>query len=330
MCVHVDVFLSPSDTVGQGTQSFPGAHSAVLRNSAPGAPKDGLMDLSREDIAPWIEAAQGARLNAYTLELLGRPIVGSDLKPTAVDPFRNMAEWCRGYLEAAADHLMLWADSVAPLKFHPDVVNVYTLRPTLTLARAAMEAAAQAVWILGPDDPARRAGRYILLATADLQEQARAAESTESAEALSAELEAILTAMELAPRRFTPPRYLHMLRDAAAFFAEGLPEHASRPSWMNADRVERLWRAASGAAHGKMWPDFEFTISGDMDEEGRAYAVPDHVAMGEFVDVAASFFAAGVVLLAVRSGRYEEWDELTAAATERLLGAMTRRGDAEG
>lgn len=281
------------------------------------------MNLTREDMTPWIETAQGARVNAYTLEAMGRPTLGSDLKPDEADPFRNMGEWCRGYLESAADHLMMWADSVAPLKFHPDAVSEYTLRPTLTLARAAMEASAQTIWILSSEDPAVRAGRYALLATADLKEQARAADTPESAAALNGQLNAIVTAMGLTPKRFRPPTYLHLLRSAAEFLGEDLPSEAPRESWMSPDRVERLWRASSGAAHGKMWPDFEFTVREAADEDGLAYIVSDHVAMGEFVDVAGHFFAAGVVLFAIRSGRHDEWEQLTGVASKRLLASMT-------
>ena len=102
--------------------------------------------LQREEIMPWIEAAQAARLNADVLGRLMPPREGSFLRPTPEDPLKNMACWCHSFLEAAADHLVLWADHVAPLKFHPEAETVHTFRPAFTLARATIESAAQAIW----------------------------------------------------------------------------------------------------------------------------------------------------------------------------------------
>jgi hypothetical protein len=107
-------------------------------------------DLQRDEITPWIEVAQGARLNAYVLERLMPPQEGSELRPVPEDPLKNMAWSCHGFLEAAADHLVLWADYAAPLKFHPEAETTHTLRPVFTLARAAIEGAAQAIWVLSP------------------------------------------------------------------------------------------------------------------------------------------------------------------------------------
>ncbi|MEA5118727.1 MAG: hypothetical protein VB036_14100, partial [Propionicimonas sp.] len=57
--------------------------------------------LSREEIMPWIEVAQGARLNADVLEHLTPPRQGSFLCPSPGDPLRTMTECCRDFLEAA-------------------------------------------------------------------------------------------------------------------------------------------------------------------------------------------------------------------------------------
>jgi hypothetical protein len=92
--------------------------------------------LDREEIMPWLQVAQGARLNADVLERLMPPLEGSFLRPNPDDPLKNMAWWCHGFLDAAADHLLLWADYAAPLKFHAEAETVHTLRPAFTLARA--------------------------------------------------------------------------------------------------------------------------------------------------------------------------------------------------
>jgi hypothetical protein len=245
--------------------------------------------------------------------------------PDETDPFHNMTAWCRGFLEAAADHLTMWADHVAPLKFHPEAENNFTLRPTLTLARAAMESAAQSIWILSPDDQVRRAGRYFLLAASDLDEQTKAATSAEAKAELAVRRDEIFQALGVTRRSFRPPRYLQILRDAASFLGTHLPEGEVRSSWMDADRVERLWRSSAGAAHGKMWPDWEYSIREEHASE--TYSTPDHVAMAEVVHVAATLFAAGVTLLTLRSGREDEGRENWRVAEERLLATMTLRTD---
>lgn len=125
--------------------------------------------LQRDEVMPWIEAAQSGRLNADVLERLVPPLEGSSLHPNADnDPFKNMALWSYGYLESAADHLLLWADYVAPLKFLPDSEVTHTLRPAFTLARATIESAAQAIWILSPEEQIDRVRLYVQLATWDL------------------------------------------------------------------------------------------------------------------------------------------------------------------
>ncbi|ALJ18422.1 hypothetical protein [Microbacterium sp. No. 7] len=275
---------------------------------------------------PWIEAAQGVRLNAYALELLGPPLAGSLLGPTDDSAgLQNMAAWCRGYLESAADHMMLWSDHVAPLKFHLEATIVHTLRPSLTLARAAMESAAQAIWILSPAEPIESARRYIMLGLADLTEQMKAADQPDEKLRLRHTLNECFETLGLTARTFKAPRYIDMVRAASTFLGQDAEEQAQQP-WMDPDRVERLWRSAAGAAHGKQWPEQEYS---NVEEEpgGIEYLVPNHIAMAEIVDVAEKFLSAGVILLAIRSGRRDEWQSLWDTATARLEAEITPRTD---
>ena len=57
----------------------------------------------------------------------------------------------------------MWADYSAPLRFHDEQTINFTLRPTLTLARAAIEASAQAVWLMDTTDPIECIRRHISL-----------------------------------------------------------------------------------------------------------------------------------------------------------------------
>jgi len=52
--------------------------------------------LKREEVLPWIEVAQSARLNAEVLPHLMPPKEGSFLRPNADDPLKNMAWFCHG------------------------------------------------------------------------------------------------------------------------------------------------------------------------------------------------------------------------------------------
>lgn len=39
----------------------------------------------------------------------------------AIYPNEKASDWHRSYLTAALEHLLVWADIVAPLRFHPDL-----------------------------------------------------------------------------------------------------------------------------------------------------------------------------------------------------------------
>lgn len=70
--------------------------------------------------------------------------------------------------------------------------------------------------------------------------------------------------------------------------------------------AERLWRAASGAAHGKYWPTLELQHIqvGEEYEPGhhRTLQLPDASAMTEVLEAANTMSQYGVVLYAQYSG----------------------------
>ncbi|MFT4264835.1 MAG: hypothetical protein QM572_15730 [Nocardioides sp.] len=273
--------------------------------------------IDRDTIMPWVEVAQGARLNADVLPRLMPPSVGSLLRPVPDNPFSNMAWWCYSLLEAAADHLVLWADYVAPLKVHPQAETVHTLRPIFTLARATIESAAQAIWVLSPEDQLDRVRRYVRLAVWDLDEQTKAAATNEARAELEARRSQILTALGVTRRTFQAPRYLDMIL-AAADFLDG--DDASSP-WTS-DRVRRIWRSTAGAAHGKRWTDFEFHDREPAGDE-LVYATPKADAISEVLKLADRYLSAGVIIFAMRAGHWEQFRQLWDDATERLMLRMS-------
>lgn len=272
-------------------------------------------EIARKKVLPWIEVSQSARLNADVLGRTMPALEGSFLRPTADMPLQNMTWFCRGLLESAADHLVMWADYAAPLRFHPDAEIVHTLRPAFTLARATIESAAQAIWVLSPEELTQCVGRYFLLATWDLDEQVKAAESPESRIEVQKRRDEIFSALGLTRRTFRPPRYLNMIRDAADYL--NLEDAVMRP-----DRVERVWRSAAAAAHGKQWPEFELRDRTDVGD-GLFSSVPKLDAISEVLKVADQMLSAGVALFAIRVGREDELPTLWDEAAARLAAKMT-------
>jgi hypothetical protein len=141
----------------------------------------------------------------------------------------------------------MWADHVAPFKFHPEQVSNFQQRPPFTLARAAMEAAAQAVWMLDTADPRECIRRHVSLIRWDISEHKKSkVDLAEKANDDARDKELVdRVAAEFTEDEVRPPSgYLWVLRQAC------------RPNDLNvdADQVERLWRAASGSAHGMYWP----------------------------------------------------------------------------
>jgi hypothetical protein len=79
-------------------------------------------------------------------------------------------------LVAATDHLILWANVVAPQRPFEGMIIQNPVRPYYTLARAGMESAAQAVWVLKADEFAERVHPHLRLLYHDLRQMALAFE----------------------------------------------------------------------------------------------------------------------------------------------------------
>jgi len=86
-----------------------------------------------------------ARSCELVLSRVADPPPGSDLAVADLFyPWEKVSTWVRDYLRASAEHLCLWADVVAPYRFDANAVNNVRMRPYLSLARAGLEAAADA------------------------------------------------------------------------------------------------------------------------------------------------------------------------------------------
>lgn len=102
----------------------------------------------------WTEVAQGVRRSWHTFVNVPPPAERSNFaRARELYPFEAVDDRARAYVGAALEHLMMWAEYVAPFKFHPEHESNFQQRPPYTLARASMEAAAQTVWMLDTRHP---------------------------------------------------------------------------------------------------------------------------------------------------------------------------------
>lgn len=193
----------------------------------------------------WAEVAFGSRIANHVLRATSRPSADSNFaKVDALYPHEKASDWNRSYLLSALEHLVLWADMVAPLRFHPDHRVLHTLRPAYTLARAAIESAAQSVWMTSGGSALECARRHLALVRWDFMEQRKSTTTAEAKQQMTARDVQLLarSAHLFQERDLRPPTQYDVLRAAAPVLG------------VDPDLLESVWRAASGAAHGRVWP----------------------------------------------------------------------------
>ena len=228
----------------------------------------------------------------HCLRNAGEPRTGSPFAQVGETfPFEKVADRARAYLTASVEHLVFWADVHVPLKFHPEHTVDVTLRSSYTLGRAALESAAQAVWLMNTTDPMECIRRHICLMRWDLVEFRKsrlgAAEKSEARE-LEKDLVRRVSGVFDEEAVRAPTGYLEVIRLACT--AEGLE--------LDPDDAERIWRAASGAAHGKYWPTIELqrVVPLEDGESGqRRVLVPDIDGITEVLRAAHEMMQIGVL-----------------------------------
>lgn len=280
------------------------------------------MPVDPEISQSWTVTAIGSRVSQRTLELVGEPAPGSRLAQVdTAYPYEQVSGRVRGYLSAALEHLIFWADYATPLKFHEDQAVLVSLRPAYTIARAALEASAQAVWLMNSPDPTECIRRHLCLARWDLQEYRKSKLDTAakgSIKAQEAELVQRVSAV-FAEDQIRPPNgYLDVIRSACS--AEELP--------LTADDAERLWRAASGAAHGKQWPNVELrtTVATGMTQSVQETAlVPDPIGIRDVLNAGYKVTQYGVLRFADYSGA--DLHQLSLDATLWVSSRLPQRRD---
>jgi hypothetical protein len=218
---------------------------------------------------------------------------------------------------------MMWADHAAPLKFHPSQEAQFQQRPPYTLARAAIEAAAQSVWMLNSSEPRECLRRHLSLVRWDLHEHQRSLADPEQKQAVAARDRLLLhrISAEFSPSEVAPPPgYLWILREACA-----APDLA-----LDADDAERLWRAASGSAHGMYWPTHQLQVSVEVPLDGdgvHTIRLPDTAGITEVLQAAHTMTLHALLMYADFAGA--DTAGLFAEAFTWLAGEITPRGHAD-
>lgn len=267
----------------------------------------------------WKEIAHGARVFEYALARLDPPVPGSQVaQASRFVPWYPLHEWCGSFLAASYDNLLLWADYTMPLPTTSETQVVIRYRPALTMARAAMESAAQAVWILSATTPREMTERHIRLFLWDLDEQQKAATTAEWKASIREGRSASLAFLGLDDKNFRAPHYIDLIKDAATWAAMV----ADDDRLDDPVHVERVWRTCAGAAHGKRWPLNEL-MKEYRRPDGTTALVPDPDVITDALNIADAFASVGALTLAQKSGRADEFRSnraLALIAYDGLLG----------
>lgn len=280
-----------------------------------------------EEVLPWVEVAHSARVASWTLRAVGKPRTGSQFEILdAHYPPELASAWCRSYLEAAIEHLLVWADLCAPLQFRDGETYAATFRPVQTLSRAALEAAAQAVWVMEGGSAKGCARRHLGLVVHDLDEQRKAAIGCDAKSRVreeSAALHRRLAAWAPGETVQSFPGYLNVVKAAVSVVAaKGVIE----PELAEPHVTERLWRASAGSAHGKRWPSLELQIPHSMQaaDSAEIRRFPDPEAISRILMLASSVLSYGVLRFADYSVDASALPEIMSSSIARLARSIPR------
>jgi hypothetical protein len=213
-------------------------------------------------MARWAELALSIRATAWVVDRVPQP--DPDTAFFVVDhlyPSEAISQWCREGLRSAIDHLDVWAEKAVPIQQYEGQVVIHTgFRWPFTLMRAALEGAAQSLWLSGAAHSNEALARLVRMVRHDLGEQEKAwavmgrdgapiARRRETHESVAK------TLSEFGKDSPTLPNMVDLIRSA------------SKSVGLDPALYESHWRTCSAAAHGKDWAIRELqTVSGEMKE----------------------------------------------------------------
>ena len=238
----------------------------------------------------WSALAIGFRFQQEMLRQVHDPVPTSNFaQANAFYPSEKVSDWCRDYLTAALEHAIFWADFTQPLAFAEDHKVAHRFRPAQTIGRATLEAASQAVWILGGGSVRELARRHLQLIRWDYIERRKSLPMNQKSIMTVADQSLLERARtHFSPDELTVPNgYLFIVREAATI------------AGADPDASEAIWRAASGSAHGRRWPAhvLQRIIPGEEYEPGqhRTMQIPDADAITRVISTASEASYQGVL-----------------------------------
>lgn len=276
------------------------------------------LEIDREQSRSWVEVAHSARLMRDLLTETPPAVDGSPFDIIDEGLPQSCEKWCRSYLSSALEHLGMWADYVAPLTFHPDAIAHHDARPAQTLARAALESASQAVWVMASRDPREVLRRHLSLVLADWAEQRKAETDPERKADLKQQRLDLLDIIESHGVKVDDPSYLTLVMEAA----DEVRTNLSDGDLADPAQVERLWRASAGSAHGKMWPSLELRVSVEVD--GRPFSFPNADAMSAILVLANTVTQYGVLRFIDYAGHEPQLAERLRTTSLRLYARIPK------
>ena len=278
---------------------------------------------------PWVEVAQSARILRGVLSELGTPRPGSAFADLdEMYPFERASEWTRDFLVAGIEHLELWADYAVPMKLHPEAVVLHRLRPVQALARASIESASHAVWVMAPARHRECILRHLALVVHDFEEHSKALPLGEKHRMRDAKSELESRLHSVAPEAEIPrfPGYMKLVEEASAESAVNGRKHGAIK---DPDEVIRLWRSSAGASHGKRWPAEALQTSlapGDTRRiDGKPANYPDPDAITDILQLADAILTHGVFRYAVYCGYEPQLNAMMAQVGDALLRSIPRK-----
>ena len=203
----------------------------------------------------WAAVAMKIRTADVLVQAITVPVEGSSFAVTDdMYPSESSSQWAREPLRSAVDHLTTWANHAIPLEQYEGQVVVHQgFRWTFTLVRAALEGAAQSMWLTQAASPQECVARLIRSVRHDISEEAKAwAALGRDSAALKERANRHAERAELWKEWGKPapklPAMVDLIRMSATY--EDLDPNA----------VESMWRVCGAAAHGKDWAIRELQV----------------------------------------------------------------------
>jgi hypothetical protein len=249
----------------------------------------------------WAEVALHIRMVDKLVHSVTVPVPGSPFALTDdLYPSESSSQWAREPLRSAVDHLTTWANHTVPLTQYPgQVVTHHGFRWTFTLVRAALEGAAQSMWLTQAKNTHECVARLVRAVRDDVGQEIKAWSALDRS---TTGLEARALRHAQAADEFaewgkpvaTLPAMVSLLRAGAAH--EGLD-----PS-----RLEAMWRVCSAAAHGKAWAVHELQIVRDQREwrpgQYHLTAYPDSRKLTQMLEDTTEFLNLAAIRYLLRMG----------------------------